>query len=50
MGQMLDTTDDSTLAAAALGGDREAFRRLVERYYELIYRVAYRYVDRKSVV
>ena len=44
MGQMLDTTDDSTLAAAALGGDREAFRRLVERYYELIYRVAYRYV------
>ncbi len=41
---MLDTTDDSMLAAAALAGDREAFRRLVERHYEMIYRVAYRYV------
>lgn len=44
MQQMLDTTDDSTLAAAALQGDREAFRRLVERHYAMIYRVAYRYV------
>jgi len=44
MQQMLDTTDDSTLAAAALKGDREAFRRLVERHYAMIYRVAYRYV------
>jgi RNA polymerase sigma-70 factor, ECF subfamily len=41
---MLDTTDDNALAAAALQGDREAFRRLVERHYEMIYRVAYRYV------
>jgi RNA polymerase sigma-70 factor, ECF subfamily len=44
MERMLDTTDDSMLAAAALAGDREAFRRLVERHYEMIYRVAYRYV------
>jgi RNA polymerase sigma-70 factor, ECF subfamily len=44
MRQMLDTTDDSALAAAALAGDREAFRHLVERHYALIYRVAYRYV------
>jgi RNA polymerase sigma-70 factor (ECF subfamily) len=44
MGQMLDTTDDCALAAAALAGDREAFRRLVERHYSMIYRVAYRYV------
>ena len=27
-----------------LRGDREAFRRLVERHYAMIYRVAYRYV------
>ena len=44
MGQMLKTTDDSALAAAATAGDREAFRRLVERHYDLIYRIAYRYV------
>ncbi len=41
---MLSQTDDSELAAAALRGDREAFRRLVERHYDMIYRVAYRYV------
>ncbi len=44
MPQMLKTTDDSELAAAAIRGDREAFRRLVERHYDMIYRVAYRYV------
>ena len=44
MQQMLDMTDDSSLAAAAIRGDREAFRRLVERHYDMIYRVAYRYV------
>ena len=43
MEQMLDMTDDSALAAAAIRGDREAFRRLVERHYDMIYRVAYRY-------
>lgn len=41
--QMLKATDDSELAAAARG-DREAFRRLIERHYDLIYRVAYRYM------
>jgi RNA polymerase sigma-70 factor (ECF subfamily) len=41
---MLKTTDDSELAAAAIAGDREAFQRLVERHYDMIYRVAYRYV------
>jgi RNA polymerase sigma-70 factor, ECF subfamily len=44
MRQMLDMTDDNGLAAAALAGDREAFGRLVERHYAMIYRVAYRYV------
>jgi RNA polymerase sigma-70 factor, ECF subfamily len=41
---MLKETDDCELAGAAAAGDREAFRRLIERHYELIYRVAYRYV------
>jgi RNA polymerase sigma-70 factor (ECF subfamily) len=41
---MLKTTDDNELAAAAIAGDREAFRRLVERHYDMIYRIAYRYV------
>jgi RNA polymerase sigma-70 factor (ECF subfamily) len=41
---MLSQTDDRELAAEALRGDREAFRRLVERHYDMIYRVAYRYV------
>lgn len=44
MGQMLTSVDDSELAAAALRGDREAFRRLLERHYDMIYRVAYRQV------
>jgi len=42
MSRMLDTTDDSGLAAAALRGDREAFARLVERHYDRVYRVAHR--------
>jgi RNA polymerase sigma-70 factor (ECF subfamily) len=41
---MLKMTDDSELAAAAMRGDREAFRRLVERHYDMIYRIAYRIV------
>jgi RNA polymerase sigma-70 factor (ECF subfamily) len=44
MQRMLKPTDDSELAAAALRGDREAFGRLVERHYDMIYRVAYRYL------
>jgi RNA polymerase sigma-70 factor (ECF subfamily) len=41
---MLQAIDDSELVRQALHGDREAFARLVERHYALIYRVAYRYV------
>ena len=41
---MLKTTDDSELAQAAAAGDREAFRRLLEIHYGLIYRIAWRYV------
>lgn len=41
---MLKTPDDSELAAAAMAGDREAFRRLLERHYDMVYRVAYRHV------
>jgi RNA polymerase sigma-70 factor (ECF subfamily) len=41
---MLDTTDDGVLAEAAVRGDREAFRQLLERHYDTIYRVAYRYL------
>lgn len=44
MEQMLSQFDDNALAAAALGGNREAFRRLVERHYDMVYRVAYRYL------
>lgn len=41
---MLSQSEDSQLAAAALRGDRGAFRQLLERHYDLIYRIAYRYV------
>ncbi len=44
MGQMLIPTDDGELAREALGGDREAFRALVERHYGMIYRIAVRYL------
>jgi RNA polymerase sigma-70 factor (ECF subfamily) len=40
---MLKATDDNDLAAQALRGDREAFSRLLERHYDRIYRIAYRY-------
>lgn len=41
---MLSQTDDSELARQALRGDRVAFGRLLERHYDMIYRIAYRYV------
>src|SRR3712207_5382238 len=41
---MLSQVDDSELAAQALRGDRAAFQRLLERHYDLIYRIARRYV------
>ncbi len=42
MRDMLQLTDDGELAAQALRGDREAFRRLVERHYDFVYRIARR--------
>jgi RNA polymerase sigma-70 factor (ECF subfamily) len=39
---MLRGIDDSELAGRALGGDREAFRRLVERHYDFVFRLARR--------
>jgi RNA polymerase sigma-70 factor (ECF subfamily) len=41
---MLKPTEDSVLADEARRGDRDAFRRLIERHYDMIYRIAYRYV------
>lgn len=41
---MLQATDDNELAAAALSGDRVAFRKLVERHYDMVYRIACRYL------
>lgn len=48
MNQMLQQTDDSELAAAALRGDRVAFGRLIERHYGMIYRIAYRTLGSKA--
>jgi RNA polymerase sigma-70 factor (ECF subfamily) len=48
MNQMLQQTDDSELAAAALRGDRVAFGRLIERHYDMIYRIAYRTLGSKA--
>jgi RNA polymerase sigma-70 factor (ECF subfamily) len=44
MGRMLQQIDDSELVRQALRGDRAAFRRLVDRHYDMIYRIARRYV------
>jgi RNA polymerase sigma-70 factor (ECF subfamily) len=41
---MLQAIDDSELVSQALHGDRDAFARLLERHYALIYRIAYRYL------
>ena len=41
---MLKAIDDSDLESAALNGDREAFARLLERHYDMIFRIAWRYV------
>ena len=35
--------DDALLALRACEGERQAFRQLLERHYDLIYRVAYRF-------
>jgi len=50
MAMMLDEGEasDSELIGQAKGGDRGAFGRLVERHYDFIYRVAYRWCGRKA--
>lgn len=47
---MLDEGEasDSELIGQARDGDREAFGRLVERHYDFVYRVAYRWCGRKA--
>ncbi len=47
---MAQTQDvpDGLLAAQAQAGDREAFAALVERHYDFIYRVAYRFTGRRE--
>ena len=41
---MLDETDDNRLASQAAEGDRAAFARLVERHYDRIYALAWRFL------
>ncbi|MEM1162546.1 MAG: RNA polymerase sigma factor [Pseudomonadota bacterium] len=40
---MLDETDDNRLALDAAGGDRGAFERLVDRHYDRIHALAWRF-------
>lgn len=40
--------DDSDLAARARGGDQKAFKGLLERHYDLMYRVAYRFLGSRA--
>jgi RNA polymerase sigma-70 factor (ECF subfamily) len=40
--------DEECLAARARGGDQRAFKALLERHYDLIYRVAYRFLGAKA--
>jgi RNA polymerase sigma-70 factor (ECF subfamily) len=49
MAMMLDENEasDADLIGLARGGDRMAFGRLVERHYDFVYRVAYRWCGRK---
>ena len=50
MAMMLDESDapDIELIGRARTGDRNAFGRLVERHYDFIYRVAWRWCGRKA--
>ena len=50
MAMMLDEGEasDSELIGLAKDGDRGAFGRLVERHYDFVYRVAYRWCGRKA--
>lgn len=40
--------DDDVLIKSAQGGDAAAFERLVNRYYEVIFRMAYKYIGRRE--
>lgn len=39
---------DAVLAARARGGDRDAFGQLVERHYDFVFRVAYRWLANET--
>ena len=41
-------TDDSELIGRAKAGDRDAFARLVERHYDFVFRVAWKWCGRKA--
>ena len=41
-------TDDSELAKRAIAGDANAFAALLERHYDLIYRVSFRMLSNKA--
>lgn len=41
-------TDDQELALKAAGGDATAFGQVLERHYDLLYRMAYRYLGRAA--
>jgi RNA polymerase sigma-70 factor, ECF subfamily len=45
---MLAQTSDEDLASAAAQGDGAAFRRLLERHYDRVYRVAYRFLGSRA--
>jgi RNA polymerase sigma-70 factor (ECF subfamily) len=45
---MLAETSDEDLAVAAARGDGAAFRRLLERHYDRVYRLAYRFLGSRA--
>ena len=45
---MLMETSDGTLVDLAQSGDEEAFAQLVSRHYDLVFRVAFRMLGRRS--
>lgn len=48
MAMMVDDASDTELIGRARTGDRTAFGRLVERHYDFIYRVAWRWCGRRA--
>jgi RNA polymerase sigma-70 factor, ECF subfamily len=41
-------SDEAAVIARVRGGDREAFRELVERYSEMVFRLAYRFAGNQD--